>query len=125
MKFVNPKETLHCQRINYEKNWLLSCQQEKRGLKKKSPENQTGLQRETASYPPIPNPTKEKTSNEQRDKASEDARDKSKQVLGPSPQFVSDAGSLSTHCFIFAFICLELATLLSRPSSAATTCRLD
>lgn len=31
MTFVSPKETLLCQRINYEKNWLLSCQQEKKG----------------------------------------------------------------------------------------------
>lgn len=52
MTFVSPKETLLCQRINYEKNWLLSCQQEKGG----GSESQTGLQSETASYPLPPQP---------------------------------------------------------------------
>lgn len=127
MKFVNPKETLHCQRINYEKNWLLSCQQEKRGLKKKKKAlkaKQGYKERLPPTHPSPIQPRRKLQTNKGTRLVKMQGINQNKFSAHPLNSCRMQARCLP-YCFIFAFICLELATLLSLPSSAATTCRLD
>lgn len=112
MKFVSPKETLLCQRINYEKNWLLSCQQETRG--KKALKAKLGYKVRLSPTHPHPTPTNEKTSNEQRNKRLVKMQGINQKKFSAHPlNSCRMQARCLPYCFIFAFIYLFFQSVLT------------
>lgn len=103
MTFVSPKETLLCQRINYEKNWLLSCQQEKGGGALKA---KLGYKvRLPPTHPLPPQPRRKLQTNKGERLGKMQGINQKKFSAHPLNSCRMQARCLP-YCFIFAFIYL-------------------